>query len=466
MESGDVDAAIDALFAPWDQPGSPGCALAVAQNGKSLYSRGYGYADLDHNVPVTPGTVFDVGSLTKQFIAASITMMEQEGQLSLDDSVRRWLPELHELNQPITLRHMIYHTGGLRDYLTLFPLAGRGHYYPISHAQILDMMSRQRALVFAPGERYLYSNTAYMLLALVIERASGQTPGEFVNEHIFAPLAMQDSLMYDDRERIIARRATGYDRHDASDLRVVHNFNFDVPGDGQMYTTVLDLLRWDDYLHGATKPAIHAPMLAEGALNDGAPIARARGLFLGEYRGLRTVQHTGSSWGFRAALVRYVEPELAIAIACNDGLANPLQLAHRIADHLLEDELEPKTDDERRSDNSGASEESSRPVVSPERLNEFSGSYYSAELDAIYRFAIVDDGLSVRIEQEAPLRVLPAADDQFTISFDEQAYSGILHAELSFDRGAGGDVSGFRLSSGTERDIAFERLDFPEAGRP
>jgi len=221
-----TDTAIDAVFASWDRPGSPGCALAVNQNGERVYSQGYGYANLDHDVPITPKTVFDVGSLTKQFVAASISMLELEGKLSLDDSVRKWLPELPELNEPVTLRHMIYHTSGLRDYLTLFPLAGRGHYYPISDAQILELMSRQRALVFPPGERYLYSNTAYMLLAQIIERVSGQEPAEFARERIFGPLEMTGSLMYDSYERIIPLRATGYDRHGTSNLRMVPDVHY------------------------------------------------------------------------------------------------------------------------------------------------------------------------------------------------------------------------------------------------
>lgn len=465
-ESGNGNPAIDALFAAWDRPGSPGCALAVTRNGKPVYAGGYGYANLDHDIPITTRTVFDVGSLTKQFVAASISKLELDGTLSLDDSIRRWLPELPALNQPITLRHMIYHTSGLRDYLTLFPLAGRGHHYPISHAQILDMMSRQRALVFPPAERYAYSNTAYMLLAQVVERASGKPLGEFVEERIFEPLAMQGSRMYDNHEEIIPRRATGYDRHDDDDIRMVHNSSFDVPGDGQMYTTVEDLLLWDDYLHGADTPLIQPVMLTEGTLNSGDPIGLARGLFLDEYRGLRTVQHTGSSWGFRAVLMRFTEPGLAIAIACNDGLASPLEQAHRVADHYLGDALSPQHDAGAGDAPLETSAASPGPVVTSKRLSEFVGTYFSPELDAIYRFAVAGDALVLRIEQEDPRRLLPAADDVFTFRFDEQAYSGVLSAELSFNRDADRRITGFSLSSGSERGLEFRRVEHPAFGSP
>jgi CubicO group peptidase (beta-lactamase class C family) len=457
-EVGDDNPAIDALFASWDRPGSPGCALAVTQDGKPLYTRGYGYANLDHDIPITPQTVFDVGSVTKQFVAASISMLELEGKLSLDDDVRKWLPELPDLGKPVTLRHMVYHTSGLRDYLTLFPLAGRDHYYPISHVRILDMMSRQRALIFPPGERHLYSNTAYMLLAQVVERAGGKTLGEFAQERMFEPLGMKDSQMYDNREEIIARRATGYDRHGDDDIRMVHNYNFDVAGDGQLYTTVEDLLRWDDYLHGVRKPAIHAAMLTEGRLDNGEPTKMARGLVLGTYRDQLTIHHTGSSWGFQSVLMRFVDAGMGIAIACNDGFADPEQLAHRVADHYLADRFSAGSDERDRVDErTDAIGESSSPTPGSPQLAEFTGAYFSAELDATYRFAVVGDRLLVRIGQDPPLAVVPVADDRFLISFAEQAYSGVVTANLAFDRSASGIISGFSLSSGTEQGLVFEK---------
>ena len=158
--AGRDDLQIDSLFAHWDQPGSPGCAVAVSRDGELQYSRGYGYANLDHDIPITPRTLFDVASVTKQFVAASLNMLALENRLSLDDDIRKYLPELPEYAQTVTLSHMLYHTSGLRDYLTLFPLAGRDDYYPISHRQILAMMARQRALNFEPGAQYEYSNTA------------------------------------------------------------------------------------------------------------------------------------------------------------------------------------------------------------------------------------------------------------------------------------------------------------------
>ncbi len=461
VETGADDDAIDAIFAAWDEPGSPGCALAVARDGEFVYSRGYGYANLDYDIPITPRTVFDVASVTKQFVAAVANMLALDGTVSLDDDVRRWLPELPEHESPVTLRHLIFHTGGLRDYLNLFPLAGAGDYYSVSREQLLAMMSRQRAPVFAPGERYAYSNTGYMLLAHALERAAGKSIGELARERIFEPLGMDGSRMYEDREEITPRRATGYHRDDAGNLRIVHNYNFEIAGDGQLYTTVEDLLRWDDYLHGAEKPAIHESMLTEGTLNDGEPIEYAHGITLGEYRGLRTVGHGGHSWGFLTALRRYVEPGLSIAVACNAEYGDPGELARRVADHYLADQFGPAESDEEdeqdEDDKEEAAEQPDPPSLSSAELAAFAGSFFSAELDATYRFAVEDAGLTVRVEQQPALQVQPVAEDEFRVEFESRGWAA-SPARLEFERNGSGAVTGFSLSSGSERGLVFEKL--------
>jgi CubicO group peptidase (beta-lactamase class C family) len=458
VETGDDNAIVDAIFASWDVPGSPGCALAVAQDGTLVYSRGYGYANLDYDIPITPQTVFDVASITKQFNAASLSMLALEGKLSLDDNVRKWLPELPEYERPITLRHMLHHTSGLRDYLNLFPLAGRNDYFPISLDQILAMMSRQRAPIFQPGDQYRYSNTAYMLLAKVLERAGGKSLGEMARERIFEPLGMDGSLMYENLEEIIPRRATGYDRDADGQVRIVHNYNFDVAGDGQLYSTMEDLLRWDNFLHGEEKPPIHPLMLTEGYLNNGEPTGYAQGIRLDEYRGLQTVGHSGSSWGFRSQLVRFVEPRLSIAISCNADSARPGILAQQVADYYLADKLGPEIEDEAIvADQQDAGEDAEPPSLSAIELAEFAGSFFSVELDATYRFAVVGGGLVVRIEQESPLEVVPVADDRFEFGFQPQGWSDTEQVSLQFDRNRSGVVTGFGLTLGSERGIVFEK---------
>ena len=456
VETGPDNPAIDAIFASWDKPDSPGCALAVARDGEFVYTRGYGYANLDYDIPVTPQTVFDVASVTKQFVAAVANILAQDGTVSLDDGVRQWLPELPEYASPVTLRHLIHHTGGLRDYLNLFPLAGAGDYYSVSREQLLAMMSRQRAPVFAPGERYEYSNTGYMLLAHALERAAGKSAGELARERIFKPLGMDGSLMYENRERIIPRRATGYHRDDNGNLRIVHNYNFEIAGDGQLYTTVEDLLRWDDYLHGADRPAIHDSMLTEGTLNNGEPIGYAHGITPGEYRGLRTVGHSGHSWGFLTELRRYVEPGLTIAVSCNAEYGDPGELARRVADHYLADQLGPEESDEEEGKDEEDEDSPPVPSLAPAELAEFAGSFFSSELDATYRFAVVDGGLVVRVEQQPALDVKPLAEDEFRVEFESRGWAA-SPARLEYHRDTSGAVAGFSLSSGSERGLVFAR---------
>lgn len=450
---------VDQIFAHRDAAHAPGCALAVARGGKLVYSRGYGYANLDYDIPITPRTVFDVASVTKQFTAALLSMLVLDGKVSLDDDVRKWLPELPEFDTPITLRHMLHHTSGLRDYLNLFPLAGRDDYFPITHEQILDMMSRQRSLVFPPGERYLYSNTAYMLLAIVIERVSGESFGELATSRIFNPVGMQGSRMYENRETVIPRRATGYDTDAGGSSRIVHNYNFDIAGDGQLYTTVEDLLRWDHYLHGEDVAPIRSMMLQEGTLNDGEPIGYALGIVLDSYRGLRTLGHSGSSWGFRSQLVRFIGPALSIAVACNADGARPGLLANRVADYFLADQFAAHAENVETATVQQEADQAKNDLhLNEAQLADFVGGYFSPELDATYRFALRKGALTVRIEQEPPMAMTPVGTNQFEFDFRPRGWSEAQRVELAFVRDERGTISGFELSAGSERGIVFGKL--------
>ena len=464
----------------------------MARAGDLVYSRGYGYANLDYGIPNTPQTVFDVASVTKQFIAAVANLLAQDGTVSLDDDVRRWLPELPEYAAPVTLRHLIFHTGGLRDYLNLFPLAGAGDYYSVSREQLLAMMSRQRAPVFAPGERYEYSNTGYMLLAHALERAAGKSIGELAGERIFEPLGMNGSLMYENRERIIPRRATGYHRDDDGGLRVVHNYNFEIAGDGQLYTTVEDLLLWDDYLHGADRPAIHESMLTEGTLNDGEPIGYAHGTTPGEYRGpahrgaqraflgipdgAQAVRGTGSrDRSFRAtpstgipASRRGASPTTTWRIgwgpkkptrrrtATKRKTTKKRRTARTSRRTATPTSRRTATPTSRRTPRKRKGGAPPVPSLSSAELAEYAGSFFSAELDATYRFAAVDGGLVVRVEQQPALAVKPVAEDEFRVEFESRGWAA-SPARIEFQRDGTGSVTGFSLSSGSEQGLVFEK---------
>src|SRR5262245_41692285 len=239
-----LKARVDAVFAQFDKPDSPGCALGVIKDGKLVYSRGYGMANLEHGIPNSPKLVYDIGSTSKQFTAASILLLAKQGKLSLDDEARKYIPELPAYQWPITIRHLIHHTSGLRDYLTLFSLAGVNFDDTTTEKDALEIILRQKGLNFAPGDEWLYSNSGYFLLSIIIKRASGKSFAEFAKENIFDPLGMTHTLILDNHKRIVPMRAVGYSPNPRGGFQTEMS-NFEQTGDGAVQTSIEDLLLWD-----------------------------------------------------------------------------------------------------------------------------------------------------------------------------------------------------------------------------
>src|ERR1700722_17940427 len=261
---------VNALFQKMDTTISPGCALSVIRDHKIIYERGYGMADLDHNIPITPTTVFHVASMSKQFNAASILLLAQENKLSLDDPVRKYIPELPDFGTPVTIRELLHHTSGLRDQWDLLGLAGwRYSLDLITDDDVLAVMSRQRDLNFPPGSRHLYSNTGYTLLAQIVKRVSGESFREFTTTHIFQPLQMNNTRFRDDHAEVIKNIAYGY--QPTQDAFLISITNFDTVGATSLLTTVQDLALWDENFY---HPRVGGLKLIEqlqerGKLNNG-----------------------------------------------------------------------------------------------------------------------------------------------------------------------------------------------------
>lgn len=334
---------VDALFEEWDEADSPGCALAIVKDGAVVYARGYGSADLEHDVPITPDTVFRIASTSKQFTAACIHLLAQDRTLSLDDDVREWIPELSAAVGSASLRQLLHHTGGLRSYLTLMSLAGTpvaGYY---TEEEALAMLTRQQGVNFSPGERYEYSNTGFFLLSIVVERASGQRLREFADERLFKPLGMTDTHFHDDHTEVVPGRAMGYfelDEGYALDMT-----RLEMCGDGGLFTTVNDLTKW---MANFRKPKIGgrkwlAALLKPGVLNDGEVLDYASGLVVDEWKGARQIYHGGAFVGFRAEMLHL--PELGFGVVClaNVDQFEPTVLCEEIRDLLLG--VAPEQDD-------------------------------------------------------------------------------------------------------------------------
>jgi CubicO group peptidase (beta-lactamase class C family) len=323
------------LFEEWDTGSTPGCAVGVAENGLTVFADAWGMADLEWGVPATHRTIYENGSVSKQFTAAAVVLLSLDGELSLYDDIRDYIPELPDYGHTITITHLMNHTSGLRDWGSVAGMSGWGRSNRThDHDHVLDILSRQSALNFEPGHEYSYSNSGYNLLAILVERVSGMPFAEFSQQRIFDPVGMVDTQWRDDYRRIVPGRAAAY-------VRVGDGFRMDRPieqvhGNGGLLTTVHDLLAWNEAMTDALFGDEFVRLMQQnGVLNDGRSIAYARGLSVGETRGVPSVTHTGATSGYRAFLGRYPEQHLSVALLCNVANVNPGGLGAQIADIYL-----------------------------------------------------------------------------------------------------------------------------------
>lgn len=334
---------IDDVFLDYEKPDSPGCSLGVYRNSSIAYRHGYGRASLELNVPITPHTVFDIGSTSKQFTAFSILLLQQQGKLSVDDDIRKFLPEIPDYGHRITLHHLMTHTSGMRDYAGLFDLAGVPEQNLTNDQDAIDLIVRQKALNFTPGAEGDYSNTGFFLLSQVVKRVTGRTLRDFEQENIFTPLGMTETQIFNDHTLVIPHRATAYSYDLERKLFGVEMSNFEQTGDGSIQTSVEDLQRWDENFY-TTKlggPDLIKQMQVVGKLNNGEEHGYAGGLEITKYRGQPVVRHGGAWAGYRAELMRFPQQHTSIAVLCNVAQSAPEARANRVADVVLKGVLDP-----------------------------------------------------------------------------------------------------------------------------
>ncbi|HEY3104053.1 MAG TPA: serine hydrolase domain-containing protein [Pyrinomonadaceae bacterium] len=310
---------------------SPGCAVGISLDGRQVYERAFGMAEMEHGIPNTPQTVFESGSVAKQFTAAAIVLLSLDGKLRLDDPVRKYIPELPEYGAPLRIRHLLNHTGGVRDWGTVMGITGYGRGdRVISQALALDVITHQRALDFTPGAEYSYSNSGYTLLATIVERVSKQSLPAFTEQRFFKPLGMAHSSWRDDYRRLVPGRAQAYAGPLNGPWRLDMPF-MNVYGNGGMLTTVGDWLKWNAMLDSR---ALGAPLVealeTTGVLNDGRKITYALGLVVTNENGARKVAHGGSTAGYQTLLSRYPNLKLSMAVMCNGASRNASALERDI----------------------------------------------------------------------------------------------------------------------------------------
>jgi CubicO group peptidase (beta-lactamase class C family) len=418
---------VDAVFAKYTSA-TPGCAVGVATNGAPALTKGYGMADLEHDVPITPDTIFEAGSVSKQFTAAAILLLAREGKLSVDDPVRKYIPELPDYQEtsslagggseggpsgsgsasgPLLIRHMLNHTSGLRDWGSVAGIAGwprttRVH----THGHVLDIVSRQHALNFPPGTRWSYSNTGFNLAAIIVSRVSGVPFADFTRDRIFRPLGMTHTSWRDDYTRIVKNRAVAYDE----DAGHPGTFRTDMPfenvyGNGGLLTTVGDLLKWNENF---SKPVVGDAAFVSlqqtpGKFSDGRTLGYAFGLYVGAFQGAREVYHSGSTAGYSAFLTRLPDDHLSVAVLCNVA-TNATALAHQTVSAYLRRPLPPPP---------------SSPALSSDDIQRIAGMYRNVQTGIATTIA-AGGPYGLRIENGADL--IPSSRNRLTAAGDRWTF--------------------------------------------
>jgi CubicO group peptidase (beta-lactamase class C family) len=397
---------------------APGCAVGVSLKGESVFEKAFGLAEIEHNVPNTPQTIFESGSVAKQFVAAALVLLEQDGKLDLDDQVRKYIPELPDYGSPMTIRHLLNHTAGLRDWGSVMGLTGVGRGNRVVTQDIaIDVIFRQKELNFKPGDEYSYSNSGYQLATLIAERVSKQKFPALMEDRFFKPLGMKSSSWRDDYQRLVPGRAQAYSRQGQDAPWRLTMPIMSVYGNGGMLTTVGDWLKWNAMLDSRSMgaPLVEA-LETQGVLNDGRKISYALGLNVDRYRGMRDVSHGGSTAGYQTFLARYPDQQVSVAVLCNGTSPSAGGLAAAVTDEIF-GPYPPSS-----------SSQPAPAAVSEEQLKKFVGVWRNERTRFPGRFTFENGGLRFN---GRPMH--PVSDDTFML--------GGTRIKFNFDN-SGKPVSG------------------------
>jgi len=399
-----LNPAVDAIFADLTKPGSPGCALGVYSDGKVVYAKGYGLANLEESAPITTKSVFDIASVSKQFTAASIVLLEKQGKLRLDDDIRKYIPELPDYSSQggkrISILHLLNHTSGLRDYGNLFPMAGIDDDDVTTDDDSLGIILRQKALNFTPGSEWQYSGSGYALLSLIVKRVSGKGLKEFAAENIFQPLGMTHTQQRDDHTFLIPHRVQAYSPTENGGYRLNVSYAEET-GDGMVHTTLEDLQKWDENFYSGKVGGENfaAEMEENGKLNDGRIVEYAKGLRIWTYNGLRAVGHTGGSGGYRAYYIRFPLQHFSVACLCNLENVNRRKRVAAVIDAYLGGRI-------------GRTDDVAIHGPTTKQLESLTGTYQDAKTREVCRVAMRDNKLWVDFEG-VPLELRALSQTEF-----------------------------------------------------
>lgn len=409
----------DAFLSQWDKKDMPGGAVGVIKDGRLVYKRAFGMANLDYDVPNTTSTLFNLASASKPFTAMSVALLAQQGKLSLDDDIRKYVPEIPKYNETVTIRHLLYHTSGIREYQALIFFGGLSPDNALSDRTVLNMLARQKNLSFAPGSKHQYSNSNYHLLGIIVGCVSGKSLRAFAEENIFKPLGMKNTMYFDNRFEVVKNRAAGYRVGPDKSVRARSSL-FDLVGGGGVLTTVEDLYLWEQNFYEpkiGSKDLI-SQMTAPGILNGGEKVGYGFGLFHNEYKGLPVIKHSGNMTGYRAQIVSFPEQKFTVIALSNNSAIFPSAIVEKLADIYLEGQWKADVSTQKKVT------ENLPPAVAltEKEALRYAGVYASSESGAVFRLSLKDGKLinSLLLRNETP--VTPIAENRFVMAAGSDKY--------------------------------------------
>ena len=433
---------IDKIFAQYHNA-MPGVAVAVSLEGRVIYNKAFGLSNLEFPLPNTTETIFECGSVSKQFTAAAILLLAQKGKLSLNDDVRKHIPELPQYDAPITIQHLLNHTSGLKDWGALYSLTGwpRTTRTYTQHLSF-DIVFRQKSLNFTPGSKYSYSNSNYVMLVLIVERVSEKSLADFTNEELFKPLEMTKTQWRDNFREIVPGRAVAYSVKNGAFFQ---DMPFeDVHGPGGLLTTTGDLLKWNRLLETNEIFNAHIVQLriTPGLLNDGSSSGYAAGLMIGEWNGYNEISHSGSTAGYRAWLAWYPDKNLSVVILSNYSAFNPTLAGRAIASVFLGT---PQITTTIRD----GSQQTKQPTYENSDLSRYIGTYYSEDVDVTYQISLKDGELEVYRKAGDTFRLIPTSMDEF---------STLANGQYIFTKDKRDKITGFTVSVSRAENVPFKKI--------
>lgn len=426
---------VDSLFTKWAKPISPGASIGIYQGDSLIYTQGYGMGNLEYSIPIKPNSIFHVASISKQFTDFAILLLEEEGKLNIEDDIRKYMPEIHDFGQKITIRQLMHHTSGFRDQWQLLAIAGWRLDDVVTKEHILKMILGQRELNFEPGSEYRYSNSGYSILARIVEKVSEKSFQDFAKKRIFKPLEMNDTHVHDDHEHIVPRRTYSYYPEGMGYKKGVLSYGND--GATSLFTTVEDMGKWmDNMLHPKVGKAFVHRMRIKGKLNNGEEISYGFGQSVGTYKGLSYAGHGGADAGFRSSIRWYPDQDFGVVVLSNLGSFNPGELVNQITDIFLKAEfVEKKKEENKRV---------YKPIkLATAELKKFEGKYTIKQFGVNMNLQVKEDSLEVHQEWNGiRFKVVPIAQDTF-IELDEPTL--IMSFSIKEDK-----VEGFQINQGSQ----------------